>query len=52
VTSASPSGPCSPALADLYSLTTAIVVVATITAASGTDVAVRMRETHPPGARG
>jgi MFS family permease len=40
------------ALADLYSLTTAIVVVAAITAASGTDVAVRMRETHPLGARG
>ncbi len=35
------------ALADLYSLTVAIVVVAAITAASGLDVAVRMRETHP-----
>jgi MFS family permease len=33
-------------LADLYSLTTAIIVVAAITAASGTDVAIRMRETH------
>ncbi len=32
-------------LADLYSLTTAIVVVAVITALSGLDVAVRMRET-------
>lgn len=39
------------ALADLYSLTTAILVVAAITAASGLDVAVRMRETHPPSAR-
>jgi MFS family permease len=38
-------------LADLYSLTTAIVVVAAITAASGTDVAIRMRETHPRDAR-
>jgi MFS family permease len=38
-------------LADLYSLTTAIVVVAAITAASGTDVAIRMRETHPREAR-
>jgi MFS family permease len=35
------------ALADLYSVTTAIVVVAAITAASGLDVAVRLRETHP-----
>ena len=35
------------ALADLYSLVTAIVVVAAITAASGLDVALRMRETHP-----
>jgi MFS family permease len=35
------------ALADLYSVTTAIAVVAAITAASGLDVAVRMRETHP-----
>lgn len=34
------------ALADLYSLTTAIVVVAGITAVSGADVAIRMRETH------
>jgi MFS family permease len=34
-------------LADLYSLTTAIIVVAAITAASGLDVALRMRETHP-----
>ncbi len=38
-------------LADLYSLTTAIVVVAAITAASGLDVAIRMAETHPPSAR-
>jgi MFS family permease len=38
-------------LADLYSLTTAIVVVAAITAASGLDVALRMTETHPPSAR-
>jgi MFS family permease len=38
-------------LADLYSLTTAIVVVAAITAASGADVAIRMRETHPRAAR-
>ncbi|MGI8876245.1 MAG: MFS transporter [Egibacteraceae bacterium] len=36
------------AIADLYSLTTAIVVVAGITAASGIDVAVRMRETMKP----
>jgi MFS family permease len=35
------------ALADLYSLATAIFVVAVITALSGLDVAVRMRETHP-----
>jgi len=35
------------ALADLYSLVTAILVVAAITAASGLDVALRMRETHP-----
>ena len=34
------------ALADLYSITTAIVVVAAITAASGLDVAQGMRETH------
>ena len=38
-------------LADLYSLTVAIVVVAAITAASGLDVALRMRETHPRSAR-
>jgi MFS family permease len=38
-------------LADRYSLSTAIIVVAAITAASGADVAVRMRETHPRGAR-
>jgi hypothetical protein len=37
-------------LADLYSLTVAIVVVAAITAASGLDVAARMQETHPRGA--
>jgi MFS family permease len=35
------------ALADRYTITTAIAVVALITAASGLDVAVRMRETHP-----
>jgi MFS family permease len=35
-------------LADVYSITTAIVVVAAITAASGLDVAVRMTETHLP----
>jgi MFS family permease len=34
-------------LADRFSITTAIVVVAAITAASGLDVAVRMRETLP-----
>jgi MFS family permease len=34
-------------LADLYSLPVAITVVAAITAASGVDVALRMRETHP-----
>jgi MFS family permease len=34
-------------LADLYSLTTAILVVAAITAASGLDVTLRMTETHP-----
>ncbi|HSK91924.1 MAG TPA: MFS transporter [Euzebyales bacterium] len=39
------------ALADLYSVATAIVVVAAITAASGLDVAVRMLETHPQHAR-
>jgi MFS family permease len=33
-------------LADVYSITTAIVVIAAITAASGIDVAVRMTETH------
>ncbi len=38
-------------LADLYSLTTAIVVVAAITAASGVDVSLHMVETHPPAAR-
>ena len=38
-------------LADLYSLTTGILVVAAITAASGLDVALRMTETHPPSAR-
>jgi len=38
-------------LADLYSLTTAILVVASITAASGLDVALRMTETHPPSVR-
>jgi len=38
------------ALADLYSITTAIVVVAGITSASGIDVATRMEETHPRGA--
>jgi MFS family permease len=36
------------ALADAYTITTAIVVVAAITAASGLDVAVRMRETIQP----
>ena len=35
------------ALADQYSITTAIVVVAAITAASGLDVIVRMKETLP-----
>ena len=39
------------ALADLYSIATAIAVIAAITAASGLDVAVRMRETHQRGAR-
>lgn len=34
-------------LADLYTISTAIVVVAAITAASGLDVALRMRETLP-----
>jgi MFS family permease len=34
------------ALADAYTIAAAIVVVAAITAASGIDVAVRMRETH------
>ena len=38
-------------LADLYSLNTAILVVAAITAASGLDVTLRMTETHPPSAR-
>ena len=36
-------------LADRYSLTAAIVVVAGITAASGLDVVLRMRETHLRG---
>jgi MFS family permease len=35
-------------LADLYSVATAITVVALITAGSGLDVAVQMRETHRP----
>ncbi len=39
------------ALADLYSLATAIVAVAVVTALSGFDVVVRMRETHPGAAR-
>jgi MFS family permease len=34
-------------LADLYSIETAIVIVAAITAASGLDVIVRLRETLP-----
>ncbi|MPZ53784.1 MAG: MFS transporter [Acidimicrobiia bacterium] len=34
-------------VADLYTISTAIVVVAAITAASGLDVALRMRETLP-----
>ncbi len=34
------------AVADLYSMSTAILVVAAITAASGLDVAARMRETR------
>jgi MFS family permease len=40
-------------LADVYSIATAIVVIAAITAASGIDVAVRMTETHrrPVGSR-
>lgn len=38
-------------LADLYSLSTAIVVVAAITATSGLDVSLRMAETHPKEAR-
>ena len=38
-------------LADLYTLSTAIVVVAAITAASGLDVSLRMRETHPAAER-
>lgn len=33
-------------LADAYSITTAITVVAAITAGSGVDVTIRMRETH------
>ncbi|MPZ73990.1 MAG: MFS transporter [Nitriliruptorales bacterium] len=36
------------ALADLYSVATAVVVVAAVTAASALDVAVRMRETLAP----
>jgi len=39
------------ALADLYSLAIAITAVAAITAASGLDVVIRMRETHPRSAR-
>jgi MFS family permease len=39
-------------LADLYTLATAIVVVALITAISGLDVAIRMRETHRPARAG
>ncbi|MFP3914181.1 MAG: MFS transporter [Actinomycetota bacterium] len=39
------------ALADLYSVATAIMVVAAITAASGLDVSLRMAETHPREAR-
>jgi hypothetical protein len=38
------------ALADAYSITAAIVAVATITAASDIHVAVRMRETSNPHA--
>lgn len=38
-------------LADLYSLNIAIIAVAAITAASGLDVTLRMRETHPRDAR-
>jgi MFS family permease len=38
-------------LADLYSLATAIVVVAVVTAVSGVDVVVRLQETHPHEAR-
>jgi MFS family permease len=34
-------------LADVYTVSTAIVIVALITAASGLDVSIRMRETHP-----
>lgn len=43
--------PTAARLADLYSLTAAIVVVAGITAASGMDVALRMTETRPPSGR-
>jgi len=39
------------ALADAFSIGTAILVVAAVTAASGLDVAVRMRETLPAGRR-
>jgi MFS family permease len=38
-------------LADIYSLTVAIVVVAAITAVSGIDVSLRMAETHPRESR-
>jgi MFS family permease len=38
-------------LADVYSITTAILVIAAITAASGIDVAARMTESHPHRAR-
>jgi MFS family permease len=38
-------------LADAYTIQTAIVVVALITAASGLDVSIRMHETHPRGGR-
>ena len=38
-------------LADLYSISAAILVVAAITAASGLDVALRMGETHPRDTR-
>ncbi|MDB1086412.1 MFS transporter [Streptomyces sp. ACA25] len=38
------------AIADLWSISTAVWVVAALTAATGAMVAVRMRETHPRGA--